>query len=220
MKRLMVIGALMVMPLGCVANQGDAALRFLNVRALKIEEGCTAASDKFITSGSLDLAGGQNYLMAPSVETNTSSTNNASSQGLDVTLTELIYSYSVSQAGIKMPADEVDRVPLYAVYRADTTPDASYLFMHAFGPKGFKVLVDAANAGAIGTEPVTVLATIKGRGYLSSGQTVESNEFTFPVFVYKSTDTPPTSCPEGFVLNGACGISGQDGTVGCVKAGP
>jgi hypothetical protein len=217
MKRMMVIAALMSVPLGCVSNQGDSSVRFLNVRALTLEsDECTANADRFITAGSLDLAFGSNYLMAPSVETNTATPSNGTGQGLDVTLTELVYSYKVSPAGIKLPADEADRVPIYAVFRANTDPNESYLFMTAFGPKALKALVDQVQPGA---EPVTVLATIKGKGYLSSGQSVESNEFTFPITVFSSS-SPPTSCATNETLSGTCGVIGQDGPIHCVKPGP
>lgn len=218
MKRMMVIAALLMgVPLGCVSKQGDASVRFLNVRALKLQGGdCTADATRFITSGSLDIALGSNYLMAPSVETNTAAQSTGTGQGLDATITELVYSYKVSPAGIKMPADEADRVPLYAVFRANTDPASSYLFMTAFGPKGLKALVDQVQPGA---EPVTVLATIKGRGYLSSGQSVETNEFTFPVTVFASSSLP-ASCATDETLSGTCGVIGQDGPIHCAKPGP
>ncbi|MFL5351125.1 hypothetical protein [Archangium sp.] len=216
MKRMMVIAALMSVPLGCVSNQGDSSVRFLNVRALKLEsDECTATPDRFITGGSLDIALGSNYLMAPSVETNTATPANGTGQGLDVTINELVYSYEVSPAGIKLPADEVDRVPIYAVYRADTNPDESYLFMYAFGPKALKVLQEQVQPGG---DPITVLTTIKGQGYLSSGQSVESNEFTFPVTVFASSSVPTCATDES--LSGTCGVVGQDGPIHCVKAGP
>lgn len=217
MKRMMVIAALMGVPLGCVSNQGDASVRFLNVRALKLESSqCTADATRFVTAGSLDIAFGSNYLMAPSVETNTAAQSTGTGQGLDATLTELVYSYKVSPTGIKMPADEADRVPIYAVFRANTDPASSYLFMTAFGPKGLKALVDQVQPGA---DPVTVLATIKGRGYLSSGQSVETNEFTFPVTVFASS-SPPTTCATDETLSGTCGVIGQDGPIHCSKPGP
>lgn len=217
MKRLLMGAAFMVLPLGCVANEGDSSIRFLNARALTFESDvCTPSPDRFVTSGSLDIAGKRSYLLAPSVETNTAApTTGTGGQGLDVTLTELVYSYEASPTGLKLPADEADRVPIYAVYRAGTNPDESYLFMYAFGPKALKSLVEQVNVGA---EPVTVLATIYGRGYLSSGQSVESNRFTFPVVVYKSSDAASPACPEGFVPSGVCQLPGQDADVGCVNA--
>jgi hypothetical protein len=214
---LLVGAAFMILPLGCVANQGDSSIRFLNARALTLEsDECTASAEKFVTGGSLDLAGGSNYLLAPSVETNTATPATGTGQGLDVTLTELVYSYEVSPTGLKLPAEDVDRVPIYAVYRAGTDADQSFLFMHAFGPKALKSLYEQVGTS---TEPVTVLATIYGRGYLSSGQSVESNKFTFPVVVYKSSDSAPPACADGFVPAGTCRIPGQDSNVGCVKEG-
>lgn len=221
MKQLMVMAVLAVAPMGCVANQGDASVRFLNTRALESGDGCSASAEAFVSRGRLDVSGGQNYLIAPSVETNTVNQpiiidqETQSDTGLgDITLTELIYSYQVSSGeGISLPADEVDRVPIYAVFRPETDPDESYLFMHAFGPEAFKRLTpDAIGVG----KEVIVLSTIKARGYMSGGQTVESNEFTFPVTVSNSgyerdnTVDPCPLVPTNTATPGTCGIFGQD----------
>ncbi|WNG34531.1 hypothetical protein F0U61_13450 [Archangium violaceum] len=217
MKRLMVIAALAVASVSCVANQGDASVRFLNARALELDDGCSASNDKFISSGGLDLSGGQNYLLALSVETNTFvqpvviGQETVSGGGLgDVTLTELVYSYQVS--GVSLPADEVDRTPIYAVFRPETNPDESYLFVYAFGPKALEQL-----RAQIGERTVTVLATIKARGHMSGGQTVETNEITFPVTV---ADSGWAGCPDGTIATGVCGFPGQDSIpIQCVEGG-
>jgi hypothetical protein len=221
MKRLMAIAALAVAPLACVANQGDAPIRFLGVRALEIEEGtgCIGSDERSITAGNLDVSGGANYLMAVSVETSTVEPSISIGQepfsggGLgDITLSEIIYSYETSAAGLTLPADEADRVSVYAVFRPGTSPDESSLFVRAFGPQALESLQTAVTPGS---EPVTVLATIKARGRLSGGQVVESNKFTFPVTVFASG---LVYCPAGEIPSGTCGIPGQD-VVGCFKPG-
>jgi hypothetical protein len=219
MKRLMVIAALAVAPLAsCVANQGDTPIRFLNARGLEFEpaEGCTANEDTFISQGDFDSSGGQNYLLAMSVETNTFAQpitigqEPFSGEGLgDITLEELVYSYKVAPAGIvTLPADEDDRVSLYAVFRPETDPDESYLFVRAFGPKALTQLQNMTV-----NSPVTVLTTVKARGRLSGGQSVESNKFTFPITVVNSGYVPSTrTCALGGTPNeaGVCTILGQE----------
>lgn len=219
MKRLMVIAALAVAPLACVANQGDTPVRFLNARALEFEpaEGCTGSEDAFITQGDFDVSGGQNYLLAMSVETNTFQQPITIGQepfsggGLgDITLSEVVYSYEVAPAGaVRMPADEDDRVSLYAVFRPETDADESYLFVRAFGPKALAALSGITDP----TVSVTVLTTIQARGRLSGGQEVRSNKFTFPVTVVNSGYDPRTgACGAGGTPTavGVCGIAGQE----------
>lgn len=218
MKRLMVIAALAVAPLACVANQGDMPIRFLNARALEFEpaEGCTGSEEAFITQGDFDPSGGQNYLLAMSVETNTFAQpitigqEPFSGSGLgDITLSEIVYSYEVAPAGVvTLPADEDDRVSLYAVFRPETDPEESYLFVRAFGPKALTLLQNMAV-----NSPVTVLTTIEARGRFSSGQDVRSNKFTFPVTVVNSGYVPSNgTCALGGAPNvaGVCAIAGQE----------
>lgn len=223
MKRMMVISAALALaPLGCVANQGDASVRFLNALGLKANTdtgGCTADTAVGISSGTFDVSGGQNYLMALAVETNTNqqsitiSGENFSGKGLsDITLNELVYSYESSNTSLSLPAEEEDRVPIYAVYRPGTDPQGSYLTLWAFGPKGLAA-VNALPQSF--TETTTVIVTIKARGKLSGGQTVESNEIPFPVTVYNTGFVPSTgACPAGATTKvmGACG-AGQGAAI-------
>ncbi len=223
MKRVMAIAALALAPLGCVANQGDAPVRFLSARALEFQEGqgCTASEEFFINEGSLDISGGQSYLLALSVETNTFQQpitigqEPFSGEGLgDITLNEIVYSYEFQPllgsgtVSLTLPADEEDRIAYYGVFRPETDPEESFTFVRGLGPQALAALRTAITPGT----GVTVLSTIKGRGRLSGGQTVESNEFTFPITVYASG---LTYCPVGQIPAGTCGIPGQDAP-GCI----
>ncbi|WP_375767290.1 hypothetical protein NR798_37260 [Archangium gephyra] len=227
MKRLMAIVALALAPLGCVANQGDAPIRFLGVRALEFEEGvgCTGAEDLVMSEGLLDISGGQNFPLAVSVETNTFQQPISigqepfSGEGLsDITLNEIIYSYQFQPvtdgASVTLPADETDRVAVYTVLRPETDPDESYTFVSAFGPKAIKALGEAIAPG----QAVTVLSTIKARGRMSGGQVVESNKFTFPVTVFSSGFSGV--CPAGQVPSGTCGFPGVGGRIVCTATAP
>jgi hypothetical protein len=227
MKRLMVMAMLAAVPLGCVANQGDASVRLMHALFLKSQEGegaseggCTADPASVISSGSYDVSGKQNYLLALSVETNTLEQpvvingETFSGEGLsDITLNEVIYSYE-SQPSITLPADEEDRTPIYRVFRPGSDPGGSYMFVRAFGAKAVEALATAVPCSD--TNRVTVLTTMKMRGRLSGGQVVETNEITFPVTVFNSgfnledftcgdvTETP---------LGGTCGRGGQNAPI-------
>ncbi|OJT27361.1 hypothetical protein BO221_05115 [Archangium sp. Cb G35] len=224
----MTIAALALGQAACVANQGDAPFRFLDARALTVEEDACVPSDELVIgSGSIDLSGvpagiAPNYLLAMSVETNNSSQPIVINQepfsgpGLsDITMNELVYSYEFVPSGGGAAANLIDTeeesTAVYRVLRPGTDADQSYVFMDAFGPKGSAALV-----GKDGT----VFATIKGRGRLSSGQVVESNKFTFPITVFTSGASYVCAAP--LVPAGRC-VIGQDvprfppGTTACVS---
>jgi hypothetical protein len=218
MKRLMVLATLAASVTGCVANQGDAPVRFLGVRSLKSESGGCALGDFQLAQGSLDVSGGGTYLMGVNIETNTGARpiviNNEtfSSGGLnDINLQEVVLTYQ-SQPSLSLPAE--DRIPFYAVFRPGTTGDESYALMYAIGPKALAVLRDPA-ALPVGGQPVTLLTTIKAVGRFSGGMPVETNEITFPIIVRNSGYNPENNtCPvSGQVplgLEGPCGQAGQD----------
>lgn len=224
MKRLMAIAALALAPLGCVANQGDAPVRFLDARALTFNEatGCTGSDSLVISRGSLDVAGGEGYLLAMSVETNNTqqpiviNQEVFSGEGLgDIILDEIVYSYefqaSVTGVSVTLPADEEERLPLYRVLRPGTDPEGTYVFMNALGPKAIEALRTSIPVTTPLRSQGIVYSTLKLRGRLSGGQPVESNKFTFPISVENSG---LTYCPAGQFPVGTCQIPGQD-AAGC-----
>lgn len=227
MKRLMAISALALASVSCVANQGDAPIRFLDARGLSgnVTEPCAVSDELVRSGGSIDVAGGQLYLLAMSVESNNASQpiiinqENFSGAGLsDITLNEIVYSYQfqpitegLSVSGL--PADDEERIPHYSVVRPGTSAEESFIFMNAFGPKAFKTL----RSIPVGSEG-TLFTTIKARGRLSGGQPVESNKFTFPIIVYNS-GASYSSCPAGQVAAGVCRAGQDTNGAGCVAAG-
>ncbi|KFA93509.1 hypothetical protein Q664_08585 [Archangium violaceum Cb vi76] len=210
----MTIAALALGQAACVANQGDAPFRFLDARALSVEDDACVPSDELVIgSGLLDLSGSRNYLLAMSVETNNSTQPIVINQepfsgpGLsDITVNEFVYSYEYVPSGGGAAANLIDTqeesTAVYRVLRPGTDPDQSYVFMNAFGPKG-----SAALEGKDGV----VFSTIKARGRMSGGQVVESNKFTFPIRVYSSGAT--YDCADDQIPAGAC-VVGQDVAVG------
>ncbi|HEX8819224.1 MAG TPA: hypothetical protein VF794_04820 [Archangium sp.] len=211
MTRWMMIAALAASSVGCVANQGDAPVRFLDARTLKDEGGSCALGETQRPAGQLDVSGGQGYLVALRVETNTVAreirvgTTTVAGGGLsDFTFRELILTYETS-AGLVLPEEE--RIPLYAVFRPGTSADGSYAVLPAFGPEALTALSGV-------TAPVTVLSTIKVAGVFSGGQKMETNEITFPVTVINSGYVPGNNtCSRGGLpleKSWTCGQIGQD----------
>jgi hypothetical protein len=212
MKRLMMIAALAASSVGCVANQGDAPIRFLGTRELTSGSDSCSLGDRQRTSGQLDISSGNSYLLGLSVETNTVEQETrvngipVSGSGLsDITLTEVILTYD-SEPSLSLPKEE--RLPYYAVFRPESSGDSFALF-YVIGPKALEVLGDNVAEG----DTVTVFATIKARGRMSGGQIVETNEITFPINVISSGFDPESgTCGDGVpvTLPGPCGNYGQD----------
>jgi hypothetical protein len=217
MKRLMVLATLAASVTGCVANQGDAPVRFLGARALKSESGGCGLADLQLAQGSLDISGGGSYLLGVNVETNNISQpivingETFSGPGLsDINMREVVLTYQ-SQPSITLPMEE--RIPYYAVFRPGTSSTGSFALMYAIGPKALEALRASVGVG----ETVTVLSTIKAVGQFSGGAPVETNKITFPIVVYNSGFNPqnPTMlCPvtgqQPVGYWGPCNQVGQD----------
>ncbi|WP_257459862.1 hypothetical protein [Archangium lipolyticum] len=219
MKRLMLVAALAASSMACVANQGDASIRFLQAGPLKTETGgCSVTTGGVqLAQGLLDISGGESYLLGLVLETNTVQREITlggdviSGPGLnDITLSEVVLSYETSPRVAGLPEEE--SVPIYAVFRPGTAGSSSFAILYALGPKALTALSSAVSEG----QQATVLASIKARGRLSSGQSVESNEIQFPINIINSGFDPSTlSCPAGLEFKaaqavGACDQLGQD----------
>ena len=227
MKRLLAIGALLLAPTGCVSNQGDSLIRFLGARGINSTAGaCAPEANSQISAGLVDISARTGYLIAPSVETNifqqdvSVGQTPVSGSGLnDVTLQELVYSYELAgtaPAGLTLK-EEV--VPVYAVFRPQTDPDESYMFLSSLGPLAVEALYKYYVSDDPGARPkpeTIVLSKIKARGYVSSGGKVESNIFVFPTTV---RDYVFKGCPADSEFIFKCGRLGQDGPISCEDKG-
>ena len=229
MKRLMMVAVLAVAQSGCVAAQADAPVQLTNALALSYEDGeCSPDTTKFIGQGSLDVRGGENYLLAmrtrnaiPAARAVPIGDTPTTVGGSNITLTEFVYSYQLSvPEGVKLPGDfslpgpEEDVVATYVVLPAGSAGDSSYVFVEAFGPKAFAQLSRLNDSGLPKTTALGIITTIKARGRLGASSNVESNEFSFPVKVFSS---PP--CGAAQVLGGLC-RAGQDVQSACVTPPP
>lgn len=220
MKRLLAIAALLVAPLGCVANQGAAFVRFLNARDYAVgSTTCDTVTDRYIPAGALDVSGPYNYLLSMSIETNTQvqpiTINQVGYQGnglSDITLYEVVYSYefSDSSAGISLPKEET--VPIYVVFRPQADPTSNYVGLYGIGPQALAALQTyyRANPG----KSATLITHIKAKAYLSGSEETETNIFRFPITIFSSgfVSGPGGGCPTGTMSGGGsrCGLLGQD----------
>ncbi|WNG29641.1 hypothetical protein F0U62_40805 [Cystobacter fuscus] len=203
MKRLTMVAALALAQSGCVTSQEDSPLLFGNVLAL---EGCDPDTSKFISQGSLDVAGGGNYVMAvqarniiPTSRVIIIGDTPTNVGGSSVTLTEIIYRYESSP---ELGLPEEDRVATYAVVPAGSG-DNSYVPVSAFGPLALEKLRAVAPA----SPGVSVISHIKARGRVGSTSNVETNEFSFPVRVFASVCSSPATagvCSPGQDVPTAC----------------
>ncbi len=219
MKRLMLVAALAASSSACVANQGDAPIRFLQAAPLKTESGgCSVTTGgSQVPQGLLDISGRGTYLVGLVVETNTAQRDLSvggkvlSGPGLnDITLNEVVLSYETSVRVQGLPEEE--SIPIYGVFRPGTA-SGSYAILPAFGSKALSALSAAVGEG----QQLTVVSTIKAKGRLSSGLGVETNEIQFPVNIINSGYVPGASpaCPSGLEYKpaqaiGACNQLGQD----------
>ncbi len=217
MKRWIMLAALAASSVGCVAGQGDAPVRFVDVRTLSGTGGTCALGSTQQASGLLDISAGNSYLLGLRVETTTAVPGNViNGRGLggsglnDFLFQEVVLSYQ-SQPSLPLPKEE--RIPVYGVFRPSTPAESgSFAVLYVLGPKALEVLADS-----VSDEEVTVLVTLKVAGRYSSGQTAETNEVTYPITVFSSGySVDDNSCPAPRVPSTTgwpCDNEGQDNAV-------
>lgn len=217
MKRLILSSVLAASSLACVSAQGDAPVHFLGTQ--KLDATCAASGTAQSLQGLLDISGGaSSYVMGVNVESNvvnqqiTIGASIFTNQGhADFTMTEEVITYSASEPVAGLPKEE--HVPLYGVFRPSAGGTGTFMTLYALGTEAVTALKGTVTPGHAA---VTVLATVKGVGKLSSGATVETNEITFPVIVINSGYTSSAKCgslTSHFGDPWPCGNVGQDSPI-------
>jgi hypothetical protein len=219
MKRWM-IAALGLSPLlGCVSDDGDSSIRMLNAQYLNPD--CTVDTSKYVSQGSIDLdaltATRQSYVLSMNVEVNSASQRpldvetvviNSGLGALDVNVTDVSYEYETNLPGVTL-AEET--APISAVFRPGTS-GASNVFVEALGSKAVKTLVEnRAKIEAVEGQAIIVRSSIQLRGTLSTGSSVTSNLYAFPLRVY----VPPVRYDPG----SGCSIASYKPTGGVCRPG-
>lgn len=120
---------------------------------------------------------------------------------------EIVYTYESRNPTIPFIEESL---PIYFVVPTGAQPGDSWLALDLIGTEARKKL-DAS----VPTAPdiMTLLATIKIKGYLPSGKEVETNEVTFPIDITRAggctTGVPTVVNEQGNPL-GPCAFAGQD----------
>jgi hypothetical protein len=199
MKRLWIIAILAASASACV--EGNNAVQLLNA-APPDPSACTPAAVSLL-SGKLNFNAGSSYgitfgLFSP-IELQGDSTQSPAAFYAE----ELIYNYESKNPKVTFTEE---RLPIYFVVNVGADPDESYLLLDLIGAEARKKL-----ESAVPTAPdfMTLLATVKVKGKLPSGKTVETNEVTFPIEITRARACAAGTVP---VTDSAtpCAYPGQD----------
>jgi hypothetical protein len=205
MKRLLLIAALAAGAMSCV--EGNRAIQILEARRLT----ATCDRDVEVLAGFLNYDASNAYLTSFTLFTPLQQNDNSPNR-LDFFGKELVLNYTSKNPSVTF-TEEI--IPIHLVI----TGNESENFLN------LDVITDKARAKLEGTVPqfpesMTLLARLMIRGELSSGNTVETNEVTFPIQITRAGPV----CPAGEELTpkaGGCFNPGQDGQdIECRPATP
>ena len=207
----------------CVPN--DSAVHILNSFPYQsaTSNGACQAMSVGIAGGSLDLSGNTSYILQWTVESTLQLiSNNISGEPAfqgpsrnDWISKEVVYSYTTVPALTPPLADETQPYSWRIAAGAST---GSFIGMQMIGPTATTQLLNSVRAGSPG---VQLVVTFYLRGALASGQNLNTNKVTYPIFIYNSGFA---GCAAGVkrIPSGPCGYAGgQDGAlVGCCGGTP
>jgi hypothetical protein len=224
MKRLLktLFVAAPMLGIGCVPN--DSSIHLLNAFPYQsaLSNGACQALTVGSAGGSLDLSGNTSYILQWTVESTleiiTSNISNEPAfqgpQRNDWISNQVVYSYTTVPALNPPLADET--YP-YSWRIAAGAGAGGFLGMQMIGPTATAQLLNAVRAGT----GVQLVVTFYLRGQLASGQKLDTNKVSYPIYVYNSGFA---GCAAGVkrIPSGPCGYAGgQDGTlVGCCGGTP
>lgn len=124
---------------------------------------------------------------------------------------QVVYNYQYSGPGQTF---ETEFANTRAVISAGGKPTDNSVGIDLIQPKAAQKLLAIVDA-----TPQTLLVTFQIKGKVAAGNSLSTNEVTFPLRVYKSSTTELT-CPPGQVLATNCGSVGRDSLVHCITPGP
>lgn len=129
--------------------------------------------------------------------------------GNDFIADTVVYSYQYSDPSVTL-ANETQNIR--AIITAGGAAKDNSVPAELIQPKAFAA-IDASTA--IDTSAQTLLVTFQYFGKLAAGGSKNTNKVSFPVTIYRRSNTAVT-CPSGQIINGGvCGIPGRDQDVGC-----
>ena len=211
MKRLWFIAILAASATACV--EGNNPVQLLSARPR--DPGTCDRNDIALARGNLNFNAGTGYyitfaLFSPLVSEQTET----SPAGFYAE--EIVLSYETRNPKVTLAEESL---PIYFVVPAGADPNESWIELNLIGSEARKKLDTAVPSSP---ESMTLLSTVKLKGKLPSGKSVETNEVTYPIELSRGRGceagtVPVAADPE----NAPCGYPGQDSfynTFACVPA--
>jgi hypothetical protein len=200
MKRLLLIATLAASASACV--QGNNPVQLLDAIPPDPAE-CGKQGSIALLSGSLNYNASNQYFMSFSIFSPLSTEQTTSGTGFIGS--EIVYNYEAR--GVKGVTFKEEVRPIYFVVDPGASPEDSYVILDLIGDEARKKLDGVVPASP---DTLTLLTTLKIKGKLASGKSVETNEVTFPI-----TITRAPACAENQkavpLAATPCGNPGQDG---------
>ncbi|MBN1205736.1 MAG: hypothetical protein JXB05_12540 [Myxococcaceae bacterium] len=195
MKRLWFIAILAASGSACV--EGNNPVQLVDVKPFTAE--CTPANLS-LTEGFLNFDLSHSYVTTISLASPLQPQSGSS--GVGFVAEEIIYNYE--SANPKTSFSEESRRIFLAV-GAGTQAGQSWVGVNLIGTEAAQKLDSVVPTSP---EVMTLLATVKLKGKLTSGREVETNELTYPIYITREGGCPVGQSPVG---EGACSNPGQDG---------
>jgi len=196
MKRLLLVAALAAGGVSCV--EGNRAVQIL--QANQMDADCSTGES--LINGTLNYDVSNNYLANFTIFSPVQTQAGGSSNRLDFFGKEIVLNYESRNPPVSFSEESI---PVHLVVTAGEN-DSSVVV---------PLIGDKARAKLEGTVPtfpdvMTLLVSLRIRGEMSSGSSVETNEVTFPIQISRAGP----ACAAGKVLkpeDGACANPGQNG---------
>lgn len=203
MKRLWFIAVIAAGMTACV--EGNNPVQLLNA-VPRAADTCDRA-EIALTRGRLNFNGGSSYLITFSLFSPlTADEGDATTSPAGFYAEEVVLSYETRNPNISL--DEESR-PIYFVVPAGADPNESWIEVNLIGTEARKKL-----ATAVPTYPdaMTLLTTVKLKGKLPSGKSVETNEVTYPIELSRQGQACAADQVTDFydAEESPCGFPGQD----------
>ncbi|HEX8704514.1 MAG TPA: hypothetical protein VF815_37125 [Myxococcaceae bacterium] len=193
MKRLLLSAVLAASSVSCV--EGNRAVQILQANEL----GADCSAGEAVLNGFLNYDLSNAYLANFSIFSPVQATGN---NRLDFFGQEIVLNYESENPSVNFTEEAI---PVHLVVSAGETD--SNVVVNLIGDKARARL---ENAVPTFPDVMTLLASMRIRGEMSSGSSVETNEVTFPIQITRAG----SPCPAGKVLTpeeGTCSNPGQNG---------
>jgi hypothetical protein len=198
MKRLWFIAVLAACVTGCV--EGNNPVQLVNAFPLK-PDSCEL-SDVALIKGRLNFNAGSSYLIAFTLFSPLRADETTSGPA-GFYADEIVLSYETRNPKVTLASESE---PIYFVVPAGADGDSSFIQLNLIGAEARKKL---DNVVPTFPDVMTLMATVKLKGKLPSGKSVETNEVTYPIEVTRGNECPAGTVP-ATPADAPCAFPGQD----------